>query len=177
MSTERSPIIAAPERVSTSEVGTFGSLLRQARLGKGWGQRELARRAGLDASYINRLEAGRRRPARDAGLALAEALGIRGAALDRWLAAAGHASLTFLAEVGGAVQTGGGLGSPLGESGAAVEAGRDTLVRLEKIGLHESAIRRLVQAMDAAEPDVREQTADALRAALAQLAQRLESLV
>jgi transcriptional regulator with XRE-family HTH domain len=39
--------------------GGLGKRLRQARQAHGWSVRELARRAGLDASIVSRLEAGK----------------------------------------------------------------------------------------------------------------------
>ena len=85
--------------------GTFGDILREARLEKGWSQRELAHQAGLDASYINRLESGDRQPGRDAALVLAGALSVDEANLDHWLTAAGHAPMPLLTQVRGAVRT------------------------------------------------------------------------
>ena len=155
----------------------YGDLLRRARLEKGIGQRELGRKAGLDVSYINRLETDARRPSRDTALSLAEALGISGSELDQWLIAAGHAPMTLMQQAGGAMQTSGRVRGRLENSDATAKSDIRIAADLETIGLNEAALRRLVQAMDAAEPDLREQAADALRAALAQLAQRLESQV
>lgn len=39
---------------------TFGDRMRQCRMALGWSQTELARRAGIDLAWINRLESGER---------------------------------------------------------------------------------------------------------------------
>jgi transcriptional regulator with XRE-family HTH domain len=41
---------------------TFGMILREARLGRGFTQQELAGRVGIRASYVAYLEADQRRP-------------------------------------------------------------------------------------------------------------------
>jgi transcriptional regulator with XRE-family HTH domain len=41
---------------------TFGTILREARLGRGFTQHELAGRVGVRASYVAYLEADQRRP-------------------------------------------------------------------------------------------------------------------
>lgn len=169
--------VEAVKAMNISRAGTFGGLLRQARLARGWGQRELSRQSGLDASYINRLEGGNRRPGRDAALALADPLGIDGVDLDRWLAAAGHAPMTLLAEVGSGVRTRGGMQGRAGEPAVKDETPVDAMLRLEKIGLGEVGIRRILEAIDTAKPVDREQAAASLGEALAQLAQGLESPV
>lgn len=72
---------------------TFGQMLRRLRIERGFSQNELARRSGVDASYVNRME--RREssstPLRNVALSLAEALDLSYAERDRLLFAAGLA--------------------------------------------------------------------------------------
>src|SRR5436305_7476313 len=52
---------APPEETGTTEDGAwdaFGVRLAQLRRGKGWTQRELSRRAGIDPGRLSRLERG-----------------------------------------------------------------------------------------------------------------------
>ncbi len=77
---------------SSGEVGgaSFGQVLKELRLGRGLSQAAVAARAGVDRSYVNRLEAGERAaPGPAAVEALAEALQLTDAEADRLLAAAG----------------------------------------------------------------------------------------
>jgi transcriptional regulator with XRE-family HTH domain len=68
----------------------FGDLLRQLRQDRGMSQAALASRAGMDRSYVNRLEAGERgAPGLAATDALAEALTLSDAEADRLCVAAG----------------------------------------------------------------------------------------
>jgi UTP--glucose-1-phosphate uridylyltransferase len=83
--------------------------------------------------------------------------------------------MTLLAEVSGAVRTRGGLRGSAGEPAVADEFHLDALLRLEKIGLQEAGIRRLLQVVETACTDDRERVAAALGGTLAQLAQTLES--
>lgn len=70
---------------------TFGAELKRLREAAGLSQSGLAKRVGLNASYINRLESGEREPPRaETVVALAEALGVGGADRDGLLVAAGH---------------------------------------------------------------------------------------
>ncbi len=72
-------------------MGTFGAELRRLREGAGLSQSAVAKRVGLNASYINRLESGEREPPRaETVLALADGLGVSGDERDRLLVAAGH---------------------------------------------------------------------------------------
>jgi transcriptional regulator with XRE-family HTH domain len=70
---------------------TFGQLLRRVRAERGFSQNELARQAGIDPAYVNRLE--RLGPGRMLGrqiaLALAMALEMSYAERDRFLFTAG----------------------------------------------------------------------------------------
>ena len=70
---------------------TFGAELKRLREAAGLSQSGLAKRVGLNASYINRLESGEREPPRaETVSALAEALGVGGEERDRLLVAGGH---------------------------------------------------------------------------------------
>lgn len=163
--------------MKTPENGVFGNLLRETRQQKGWSQRELAQRAGLDASYVNRLESGGRQPARDAALSLAEALGVDGTELDRWLAAAGHAPMPLLTRVRGAVRTRGTLRRPVSRPAASSPKNLNELADFEQMGLTEAGVQRLLQAMQGAVPADRQMVEQAVSGTLSRLADVLESPV
>ncbi len=74
---------------------SFGSLLRAYRERAGLSQSALARRAGLDPSFINRLESGQRSAERSVAEKLINALGLDPADTDRLLAAGGHLPALF----------------------------------------------------------------------------------
>jgi transcriptional regulator with XRE-family HTH domain len=86
-----------PDKKEVSMPETFGealAALRATRPGAAreqLSQSELAKRAGLDHSYISRLENDRRAPSRDAVLRLGRVLEATPADLDRLLLAAGYA--------------------------------------------------------------------------------------
>jgi dTDP-glucose pyrophosphorylase/DNA-binding XRE family transcriptional regulator len=134
----------------------FGQLMRQSREAADISQRALARKVGLDVSYINRLESGERRPRRQTLLKLASALGIKGRQLDAWFMASDLAPMPLLA----------GLSD---ETTPAPEPGKEDLPaktapdaislwqELEAIGLDEASIRRLLQNLSVSQP--RRQTA------------------
>ncbi|GEM_PF-759841 len=87
------PLGTRPPRQGADSVapGDFGSTLRAFRARAGWSQNALAKTAGLDASYINRLErAEREAPTRETALALARALRLCPGEVDRLLFSAGH---------------------------------------------------------------------------------------
>jgi transcriptional regulator with XRE-family HTH domain len=68
----------------------FAEVLRDLRLARGSSQATVATRAGLDRSYVNRLEAGERgAPAAPTVEALASALDLSAVETDRLFAAAG----------------------------------------------------------------------------------------
>jgi transcriptional regulator with XRE-family HTH domain len=71
-----------------------GPLLTYHRLTAGHTQAELARRAGIDHSLLNRYEAGERRPSRARVLKLAHALGLSADETDELLQTAGWAPAT-----------------------------------------------------------------------------------
>ena len=88
MSTEPEPHSDPNDPQATSG---FAELLRQHRIATGTSQHALARAAGIDASYLHRLERGDREPPKlEVATALADALGLEPADRDRLLVAAGH---------------------------------------------------------------------------------------
>jgi transcriptional regulator with XRE-family HTH domain len=74
----------------------FGPLLRSYRERAGLSQSKLARLAGLDASFINRVESGQRGAEREPVEALVGALQLPQEDADRLLAAAGHLPAVFV---------------------------------------------------------------------------------
>lgn len=70
--------------------GSFGGVLRGLRERAGLSQSALARQAGLDPSFVNRLESGQRGADRGVVDALARGMGLDAAATDRLLAAGGY---------------------------------------------------------------------------------------
>lgn len=81
---------ADPGAEGTTLGETFGEVLRQLRTERGVSQAGVAARAGMDRSYVNRIEAGERGvPAVPAVEALIGALQLSPAEGDRLLAAAG----------------------------------------------------------------------------------------
>lgn len=66
----------------------FGSLLAELRIARRVSQTTLAERAGLDHSYVSRLECGTRRPSYEAVIGLSQALELSAAKTDRLLIAA-----------------------------------------------------------------------------------------
>jgi transcriptional regulator with XRE-family HTH domain len=61
-----------------TQVRAIGDRVERRRLARGWDQSELARRAGVSSSYVNRIEAGKYgRPSVAMLTKLAEALGCR----------------------------------------------------------------------------------------------------
>lgn len=67
----------------------FANTLREYRAQARMSQTELARRSGLDHSYVSRLESGYRTPTRDAVIKLAKAMELSPEKRDRLLASAG----------------------------------------------------------------------------------------
>lgn len=67
----------------------FAAALQLARFAAGLTQPKLAEAAGMDHSYVSRMESGVRTPSRAAANRLADALGLDGPHRDRFLAAAG----------------------------------------------------------------------------------------
>lgn len=91
MADEKRFLIQAPSGdISGGPEQAFGELLRQLRVERGVSQAALAGRAGMDRSYVNRIEAGERgAPALAATEALADALDLSDTEADRLFAAAG----------------------------------------------------------------------------------------
>jgi transcriptional regulator with XRE-family HTH domain len=80
---------------------SFGHVLERVRLQAGLSQNALAQRAGINASFVNRLESGdRKRPSDIVTLALAHGLNLDAADTDALLLAAGYAP-TWLRYLGG----------------------------------------------------------------------------
>lgn len=74
----------------------IGQLLRGFRASVGISQDGLARKAGLDPSYISRLErGGRTQPSMETLLKIAEVLGLRSAQRDALLSSAGYGAVRF----------------------------------------------------------------------------------
>ena len=73
----------------------FGQALRTLRERAGLSQSALARKAGLDPSFINRLESGQRSADRAVVEALIGAIDLPPADADRLLAAGGHLPAVF----------------------------------------------------------------------------------
>lgn len=74
---------------------SFGAVLRELRERAKLSQSALARGAGLDPSFVNRLESGQRGADRSVVEALARALELSGPDADRLLAAGGHLPAIF----------------------------------------------------------------------------------
>lgn len=71
----------------------FGILLKEFRIRQALSQRSLANLAGINTSYISRLESGEREvTSRDLALRLAEILALSKDQIDEWLLSAGYAS-------------------------------------------------------------------------------------
>ena len=83
------PVLPAPTALPDEDLA---SCLMRFRLRAGYSQNGLAKRVGINASYINRLESGERgRPTESVVLALARGLGLMPADTDTLLLAAGYA--------------------------------------------------------------------------------------
>jgi transcriptional regulator with XRE-family HTH domain len=79
------------EQAQEKQENRFGELLRRFRVSRGRSQAAVASAAGMDRSYVNRLEAGERgAPAEAAVDALAAALDLNDAEADELFAAAGY---------------------------------------------------------------------------------------
>lgn len=81
-------------------MNSFAQKLRETRVAKGFSQNELANRAGVDSSYINRIEREERDPpTRRVVVALSEALGLDPQQTDELLLGAGCAPTTNASEL------------------------------------------------------------------------------
>jgi UTP--glucose-1-phosphate uridylyltransferase len=162
--------------MGTEELKQFGRLLGQAREAAGLSRDALAQRVGLDTSYIYRIETGARRPSREATLTLAEALGVEGESLNKWLLAAGYAPMPLLTMVRGAVRTRGARRRAASESERTADWDSARWAEwLEAMGLQEAAIRRLLRAMETADAPGRQEAARTISAAISRAAEALEA--
>lgn len=74
-------------------MASFGELLKEFRIRSELSQRVLARKAGIDTSYVSRLERGEREVAsRSLALKIAEILNLSFEETDLWLISAGYIS-------------------------------------------------------------------------------------
>ncbi len=81
---------------ASESAGNVGALLRSYRERAKLSQSALARLAGLDASFVNRVESGQRGAEREPVEALIRALQLPPEEADRLLAAAGHLPAVFM---------------------------------------------------------------------------------
>lgn len=142
----------------------LGQLLRQARRAAGLSQQTLAARAGLDVSYISRLERGNRRPRRQALIKLAAALQLSQTELENWLVLCDLAPITLLNRLA--------IPAPATETDATRVAVQEPL-EWQQLGLEEIALRRLLQAGATAAVARRERVAAVLRQVLERLVAEL----
>lgn len=164
--------------------GEFGGYLRQEREKNGLSREKLAARVGLDVSHVFRLETGGRRPSRDTVLALADALKVNDETVSRLLLTAGYAPVPALGAVRGTVRARGGMrsrgpahNSPLFDDKGALWHASARARRLDSIGLTESAIAGLLDAMSSADLADQQEAAEALSGAFARVSEALESPV
>jgi UTP--glucose-1-phosphate uridylyltransferase len=158
--------------------GHVGQLLQAAREAAGLSRSALARHAGLDTSYIYRIEVGDRRPSRESILAVSEVVGAGSEEINRWLVAASYAPLPLLSMVRSAEGEKGGRPRPGGESStpADKEAGRRANW-LEAMGLQEPTIKRLLQAFGTIGAARQRRTARTVSAAISRVTEMLEAPV
>jgi len=126
----------------------FSKSLSSERERRGLSREELAARASLNPSHIYRLETGARRPSRETVLALADALEVDNATLELWLAKVGYAPLDLAVNFRPVVRVRGATLRSGRNVGPASSLDTATVARqLEAIGLKESTVRRLVEAL------------------------------
>ena len=157
--------------------GDFGLFLRLAREEAGLSRDQLAKRVGLDVSHIFRIETGGRRPSRDAVLALAEALSLDENSTNRWLVAAGYAPIAAFGVVREAVRARGAVRTRGAIPGRSPWDASARVKRLESIGLTESTVTRLLDAMSAAGLAEQQEAAGAISNAFSRVAESLETPV
>jgi len=150
----------------------FGALIRQRREAAGLSQRAVAQRSGLNVSYINRLESGKRRPRRGTILKLAASLGVAGAELDAWFAACDLAPMPLLAGLTGSESR---APSDRGQSAWGTDPVR-LWDALAAIGLDEQQVRLLLQNLAKA-PLRRQEAAHMVAATLTHVAEFLSTPV
>jgi len=160
------------------EQNQFGQLLRQTREAAGLSRETLAQRVDLDASYIYRLEIGDRRPSQGAVLAFADALGVEGEEVNKWLIAAGYAPMPLLTRVRGAVRTRGGRRRASTEAIPALGWNAAQWAKwLEAMGLQEAMIGRLLRAMESVGQKERQEVARVISSTISRAAETLEAPV
>lgn len=156
----------------------IGRLLRVAREAAGLSRSALARHAGLDTSYIYRIEVGDRRPSRESILAISEVVRADGEEVNRWLMAASHAPLLLLAVVRSAEAKQDGRVRP--DEKSSVPADKEAGQRanwLEAMGLQELTIKRLLHAFGTVDPARQRRTAKTISAAISRVTEMLETPV
>ena len=151
--------------------------MRAAREALDLGRGTLARKVNLDPSYIYRLELGNRRPSREVLLFLAEALGVTGEQLNKWLQIAGFAPLPLLSLMQGAVRARGGQHRQQTEAEPNDGGTARWASWLETINLQEATIGRLLRAMDMANHSERLDAAKVVSRAFFSVIDRLESSI
>jgi transcriptional regulator with XRE-family HTH domain len=104
----------------TAQAHPFGALLRSLRVRMGFSQNQLARMAGVDPAYVNRLERAPPEssslPSRKVVLALADSLEAGPVDVERLLVAAGLCPVS-IGRVGGWEQRRGHIGGVLADPG------------------------------------------------------------
>lgn len=165
---------------SHQDHSAFGQRLQQAREAADLSRSDLAQRVGLNTSYIYRVETGARRPSREAALALAEALGVQGDAVNAWLEAAGYAPLPLLPRMRGTIRTRGTVRTrgrspgPSAEPSPVWDTGR-WAQWLEAMGLKDTTLAHLLQALETAGPQERQVVTQAVASTLTRLTEQLEA--
>jgi UTP--glucose-1-phosphate uridylyltransferase len=168
--------------MDSAEQSNFGILLQQARERAGLSRDHLAKRVGLNVSHLFRIETGARRPSRDSALALAVALELDDETVNQWLVSAGYAPVPALGAVREAVRVRGvvrirGAARNKTPSGARAES-RDASLRarrLELLGLTESTIARLLDALAASDLGLQQEAARSVSSAFSRMIETLES--
>jgi UTP-glucose-1-phosphate uridylyltransferase/transcriptional regulator with XRE-family HTH domain len=157
-------------------VATFGRLLHEARRAAGLSLSALGQKVELDASYIHRLETGKRRPSRASVLALAEALHLQGKRLNELMAQAGFAPLPLLDVMKGAVRARGGAHHPMPIDESSPGQSLDRWAQwLNAIGLNEMIVANLLRRMESKSPVVRQRVTSSLFKAFSQAFMELDS--
>jgi UTP--glucose-1-phosphate uridylyltransferase len=170
--------------MDSAQQSEFGRLLQQAREDAGLTREQLASGVGLDASHLFRIEKGGRRPSRDSALALAVALEVDDATVNRWLVAAGFAPIPAVGALRGSVYARGAARTRGAARSVTVGAGArafwgasERARRMELMGLTERTIVRVLDAMAKAGLAQQEEAGRSLSGAFAQVAEILESPV
>lgn len=158
-----------------SPASQLAELVRTAREAKGLSRKQLADLAGLDPSYLSRIESGERLPSRDLVLALADALGVSDQQMQTWLVAAGYAPMPILGALR-AIRTRGAV-PPDASLDQAFSGWQWRLVAqtVEQRGLNALSLERFVAAFAQASRPVQHQTAECLSRAVERVTRILES--